>query len=259
MSRQRDDRDAFGVLWEDPEPAEHRSRGRGRARRDRDAGLSRDLIVRTALELADEHGHEAVSMRRLAAELGVGTMSLYHYVPTRDDLLDLMHDDVMGELLVPADELGQGWRDGLAAISRRTRDVWLRHPWLVSNAGERPHLGPRAFAHVEQSLGVVAGLGLSPEEQNVMLDAADSYVLGFAIRQVASTQAMARRGQEPAEYLAELRPHLERLITERADDFPHLAQLRDAPWDVDPEVRFERGLGWMLDGLEAWLAKRGRG
>src|SRR5689334_25290751 len=102
-------RSATGPIWTRPEPA-------GRAAR-----LGRNDIARAALAVADDDGFAAVSMRRLARELGVGTMSLYHYLRTKDDLLELMDDAVMGELLVPPDELPDDWRDALPAIERRTR------------------------------------------------------------------------------------------------------------------------------------------
>ena len=99
---------ATGPIWTRPEPA-------GRAAR-----LGRDDIARAALAIADREGFAAVSMRRLAREVGVGTMSLYHYLRTKDDLLELMDDAVMGELLVPAEELPDDWREALTAIAETT-------------------------------------------------------------------------------------------------------------------------------------------
>jgi AcrR family transcriptional regulator len=246
--------DPFGILWE--EPAEEPARGRGGARgRARGAHVGREEIVRTALAIADEHGFEAVSMRRIAAELGVGTMTLYHYVPTKDDLVDLMHDEVMGELVIPGDELAGDWREALAQISRRTRDVWLRHTWLVSGMGERPHLGPKAFDHVEQSLSVVADLGLDPSEMTALLAAADDYVVGFVIREAAAQAALRRSGMDAAEYQQAMRPYVRRLL-EHSDGYPSLRRLADVEFNVDAGERFEQGLQWMLDGMAAWLRRR---
>src|ERR671924_315257 len=90
---------------------------------------TRERIAQAALKIADEDGFEAVTMRRVAAELGAGTMTLYHYVRNKRELAALMDDAVMGELLVPEEELADDWREGLAQIARRTYQCFLRHPW----------------------------------------------------------------------------------------------------------------------------------
>jgi AcrR family transcriptional regulator len=238
--------DPFGLLWEDAETASP-SRGRGRGRGRGGSGLHRDEIVAAALKVAEAEGPEAVSMRRIAKDLGVGTMSLYHHIPTKDDLLDLMHDHVMGELLIPADELADNWRDALAQISRRTKAIYEHHHWMVSGAWERPQFGPRAFAHIEQSLAIMAGV---PTEQMLqMLGVADDYVIGFVSRQVATRAALRRAGMDMQAYQKALRPYIEKLITERADEFPNLARFAGEDWEQDDDERFEQGLQWLLAGM----------
>jgi AcrR family transcriptional regulator len=239
----------FGVLWEAPrEPGRGRGRGRG-------GGLTRDEIVAAALRVADTEGPEAISMRRIAAELGVGTMSLYHHVPTKDDLLDLMQDVVMGELVIADDELSADWREALAQISRRTRDVYERHPWMVSGAYERPQMGPRAFAHVEQSLGVFADFDLPVQVIGEFTGAADDYVIGFVTRAHANRRALARSGLTMDEYQQALEPYVLRLIEE--GDYPNLRRFAGEEWRVEDGPRFERGLQWMLEGIAAELRRRG--
>ncbi|HWI70544.1 MAG TPA: pantoate--beta-alanine ligase, partial [Baekduia sp.] len=235
--------DPFGVLWQQsdaPRPA----RGRGRG-----SGLNRDEIVAVALKVAEAEGPDAVSMRRIAKDLGVGTMSLYHHIPTKDDLLDLMHDSVMGELVIPADELAGDWQEALAQISRRTRAVYERHRWMVSGAWERPQFGPRAFAHVEQSLAIMAGVPRDRAMQ--MLGVADDYVIGFVSRQVAARQALERAGMDQREFLEALRPYVERLLADRAEEFPHLASVTGdgEDWVQDEDERFEQGLRWLIAGM----------
>jgi len=242
----------FGILWEARPPAGGRGRGRGRGR---GSGLTREDIVAAALHVADTEGPDAISMRRIAGELGVGTMSLYHHVPTKDDLLDLMHDVVMGELVVPDDELPAGWREAATEISRRTRDVYLRHRWIVSGAWERPQMGPRAFAHVEQSLSVFAGMDLGVQEVGEILGALDDYVIGFVSRHLAAQRAMQRAGMTMDEYQQALEPYVRRLID--AGDYPNLQRFAEEDWRVEDEPRFEQGLRWMLDGIAAMLAGRG--
>jgi AcrR family transcriptional regulator len=194
-------------------------------------------------------------MRRIAGELGVGTMSLYHHVPTKDDLLDLMQDVVMGELVIAGDELSDDWREALAQISRRTRAVYERHPWMVSGAYERPQMGPRAFAHVEQSLGVFAGFELPVQLIGEFLGAADDYVIGFVSRADATRRALARSAMTMDEYQQALEPYVLRLIED--GDYPNLNRFAGEDWRVDDEPRFERGLQWLLDGIAAELRRRG--
>ena len=92
--------------------------------------------MKAALDVADAEGFETVSMRRVAGRLGVGAMTLYSYVDSKDDLLRHVFDEVMGELIVP-EPLPEDWREAFSAISRRTRDVWLEHPWLAQLVGAR--------------------------------------------------------------------------------------------------------------------------
>ena len=114
--------------WDEP---------RGRGRRD---PLSRRQIVTVALSIADEEGLEAVSMRRIAKELGTGAMSLYHYFDSRDELLELMGDTVASEMLVP--NLPAHWRDVLVAIAGHTRAMFLNHPWMLAT----PMANRRSYA-----------------------------------------------------------------------------------------------------------------
>jgi AcrR family transcriptional regulator len=106
-----------GPIWTRPEPAGRKPR------------FSREQIAAVALALADAEGFTAVSMRRVATELGAGTMSLYRYIATKADLVALLDDALMAERLVPAAELPADWRAALALSARRTRQVYLRHPW----------------------------------------------------------------------------------------------------------------------------------
>lgn len=240
----------FGLLWQRDEAPAARGRGRGRG-----SGLNRAEIVAVALRVAEAEGPDAVSMRRIAKELGVGTMSLYHHIPTKDDLLDLMTDEVMGELVLPEDELGDTWQEGLAAISRRTRDVYNRHSWMLSGAWERPQFGPRAFAHIEQSLQVMRGV--TRDDALMMLGVADDYVIGFVSRMHAERQALARAGLDQKQYQDALRPYVEGLLREHDGEYPALAQFIGGEWDQDEDVRFEAGLRWLIAGMAAEMASGG--
>jgi AcrR family transcriptional regulator len=217
---------------------------RGRAR----AAVTREQIVEAALAVADDAGFEAVSMRNVAQRLGVGAMTLYHYVPSKRDLLDLMFDEVMRELLLP-EPLPADWREAISAIARRTREAWHRHPWIASSIGERSAFGPTSMRHVEQSLAAVAGLGLEGPDAFVVLGAVDDYVLGHAMRLLGQEAALGREGIDADEWREAMEPYWREMIA--TGEFPRMSSLVDVEWDFHNEERFELGLGWILDGIAA--------
>jgi AcrR family transcriptional regulator len=232
------------LIWARREPGERRAR------------LTRDQIAATAIALADAEGFEAVSMRRVAGELGAGTMTLYHYVRNKRELMSLMDDAIMGELLVPEGELWGDWREALAAIARRTKASFERHPWVLT-ALRGVEGGPNSLRHVEQSLAAAARTGLDPRQQLELIAMIDDYVFGYVTRGAA-----ARAHAPEVEELLESVPsaHIEFFESLlRTGDFPHVEQLfgghdlRQAlPKLVElfaDQGRFERGLQRLLDGI----------
>src|SRR5262249_60636194 len=121
-----------------------RPQRRGRGQR---PSLSREEIVRAAIELADAEGLEALTMRRLATQLRAGAMSLYWYVPTKEDLLDLMLDAAFGEVELPERPSGD-WRADLHLFAHRMLGVLRRHTWLPSLTSSQPLPGPNALRYV---------------------------------------------------------------------------------------------------------------
>jgi AcrR family transcriptional regulator len=210
----------------------------GRAR----PALTPDDLVRAALEIADAEGFEAVSMRNVARSLGVGAMTLYSYVASKDELLDLVFDELMGELLLP-EPMPDDWREALGTIARRTRDVWLRHPWIASSIAERSGFGPNALRHVEQSLAAIDGLGVAGADALAVLAAVDDYALGHTMRRVL--QVAGRREEDRAAMEA----YWADVIA--SGEFPQLAKIAEGAWELDHDERFERGLAWLLDGIAA--------
>jgi AcrR family transcriptional regulator len=147
------------------------------------ARLSREKIAAAALAIADAEGFEAVSMRRLAQELKVGTMSLYYYVKTKDDLIAVMDDALMAEALLPS--LPKGWRRAITEIATRTHSVFLRHPWaLVSMLSAPP--GLNAMRHMEQCLEALAETSMTAKKKLTLLAMVDDFVFGHALREAAS-------------------------------------------------------------------------
>jgi AcrR family transcriptional regulator len=237
----RRDRRRGAPVWA-REPRERRGRARIAD------PLTRDEVVRAGLELADAEGFHAVSMRNVARRLGVGAMTLYSYVESKDDLLDLMFDEIMGELLLP-EPLPGDWRTAISAIARRTREVWLRHPWLAASVGQRSSFGPNSMRHVEQSLAAVDGLGLDGRDAFTVLSAVDDFVLGHTMRQVLEEAGMHRRD---GEWRRIMERYWEDMLA--TGEYPRLAAIAGTDWDPEHEERFERGLAWMLDGIAARYA-----
>jgi AcrR family transcriptional regulator len=149
----------------------------------RSSPLSREKIAAAALAIADAEGFSSVSMRRIAQEMGVGTMSLYYYVKTKADLIAVMDDALMGEVLAPS--LPRSWREALTMIATRTRDVFLRHPWALSSMLSAPP-GVNAMHHMEQCLQALAGTSMTIREKLALLAIIDDFVFGYALREAAS-------------------------------------------------------------------------
>jgi AcrR family transcriptional regulator len=214
---------------------------------------SRADIARAAIEIADSEGFDAVSMRRVAERLGAGTMTLYHYVRNKDELITLMSDAVMAEILVPEDELADDWRTALTQIASRTRDVFSAHHWIFERMGDgRP--GPSGMRHFEQSLQAVAPLGLGRYETFELIGTVDDYVFGHALREVQEMEEHERGW--PPEVLDFFKRELASGRYPLINDF--FGGDIDSSFDAVLEFltqpgRFERGLNRLLDGIEAEL------
>ncbi|MCE7002389.1 TetR/AcrR family transcriptional regulator [Kibdelosporangium philippinense] len=223
------------LIWTRPEPGTRRPK------------FTRDQIASTALAVADAEGFAAVSMRRIASELGAGTMTLYYYVRTKDELIALMDDAIMNQVLIPADELPSHWYDALAMVATRTWEVLVHHSWALHSL-QNAQAGPNAMRHFEQSLAAIADTGLAAPDKFALLALVDDYVRGNALRAAEITsdgdiESAVRFGQS-------------QLAT---GQFPQTRELfggRD-PRDVFPELlgdmsdhdRFRHGLLILLDGV----------
>jgi AcrR family transcriptional regulator len=150
--------------------------------------LSVDQITRVAIGLADAEGLAAVSMRRVGDLLGASGMSLYTYLPGKAELLDLMVDTVYAEVVTPDDEQA-GWRARLEAVARRNWDLYLRHPWLLQVAPNRPVTGPHTMTKYEHELRAVAGSGLTDAETDLVIGVLTNYVHGSVRSTLEPVQA----------------------------------------------------------------------
>jgi AcrR family transcriptional regulator len=241
----------MALLWRTA--GEPPARGRGPR-----PGLTVDRIVAAATELADAEGLAALSMRRVAERLGVGTMSLYTYVPSKAELVDVMYDAALGELA--ADPLPGAWRAQLEGIARATWELYRRHPWMLQvMAMARPPLGPNSIAGYDRDLRAVDGIGLSDLEMDSVVSLVAVYVQGAA--RVAMEAAGSERdtGMSDAEWWEAYGPLLEKVFD--PSRFPVAARVGAVAGETyqaayDPVHGFEFGLARVLDGIEALVRSR---
>jgi AcrR family transcriptional regulator len=217
--------------------------------------FTRDEIAAAATRIADAEGFAAVSMRRIAAELDAGTMTLYHYVRTKDELLTLVTDAVMAEVVVPLVEpMPQHWRAALVLIAGRTRDALQRHPWILDIIDD-PAIGPNSVRHFDQSLQAVASLPITLGEKLDIVGMVDEYVFGYCLQLRNNAQP------EPPGFDDGMVGYVNGLL--ETGDYPHLRELAadigiDAMWrQIEDHTRdgsrFGRNLDRLLDGIEASL------
>jgi AcrR family transcriptional regulator len=214
-------------------------------------------IARAALEIADSEGFDAVSMRKVAQRLGAGTMTLYHYVRNKGELIALMNDAVMAEVVLPDGELSDDWRAALTQIANRSHDAFSAHHWVFQKMGDDGAPGPNGMRHFEQSLRAVAGLGLDREQTFEVIGQVDDYVFGYSLREVQEREEQ-EHGWSPAVvdfFRRELDTGAYPLISEFfGDDFE--ATFEEAMEFMSDGARFTRGLARLLDGIEAEFAPK---
>lgn len=216
--------------------------------------LSRDQIVATGIELADEVGLEAMSMRAVAKELGVGTMSLYRYVPSKDALVDLMFDTVLSSQ-PRAHELPGSWRDKLEAIARTDLAFYLRHPWVLDISGNRPPLGPGTLDVFESLLRAVDGSGLTKAELSPAVSSLAAYVRGAAYGELTKARVERESGLTDEEWWSERNEFWEEFFD--PERYPTITSVYTEGGFEDPGPgEFEFGLQRLLDGIQALIDSR---
>ena len=241
----RDPARTLALLWPDASAP-----GPQRGPRQR---LTTAAVVGAATALADAEGTARLTMRRLAAELGVATMALYTYVPGRAELLDLMLDAVYGAVPRP-DLAGLSWRRRAVLVAEANRSLYHRHPWAAEASGARPPLGPGLVAKYEHELAAFDGLGLD----DVAVDAALTFLLEF-VRASARASADAdatRRGSAltDAQWWAATAPFLQRALDPAR--YPLASRVGTAAGAAqggayDEQRAWDSGLARVLDGLAA--------
>jgi AcrR family transcriptional regulator len=193
--------------------------------------LSRERIAATAIAIADAEGFEAVTMRRLANDLGVGTMSLYHYVQTKEELVAMMDDALMAEVILAS--LPTDWRRAICEIARRTHKVLVSHSWVFSSILSASP-GLHAMRHMEQCLQALDGTSLTDRQKLTLLALVDDFVFGSALRDVLSAA--------PVDH-AFARTQL------ATGHFPRLATMFAGDNARPSQDRFEQGLHALLNAV----------
>jgi DNA-binding transcriptional regulator YhcF (GntR family) len=221
------------------------------ARRRGGPSPARDDVVRTAIAVADAEGLATLSMRRIAAELGIPTMSLYQHVAGKDELVVLMIDRAFGEEPLPA-EAAPDWRAALEIAARLEWAAFRRHPWLAPAMSlTRPQPVPSALAYTEWVLGALDRRGLDPTTAFTVHVMLFSYVRGMAVNLESEAQAEAESGLTADEWMD---VHVGAVTAIAAGgDFPHVSRMTGLDFDLDLDALFELGLRCLLDGLRGAL------
>jgi AcrR family transcriptional regulator len=207
--------------------------------------LTRERVLQGALSLADEGGLASLTIRSLAAELGVRPMSVYYYVASKEEILDALVDIVFGEIELPVP--GRDWRAELARRADSARAVLRRHRWAIGLLESRPTPGPANLRHHDTVLATLRRAGFSAEMTAHAYALLDSYVYGFALQEAS----LPFEGPEDLGGVAE--PIIELMS---AGEYPHLVDMATSyylqpGYDFGDEFRF--GLDLILDALEASL------
>jgi AcrR family transcriptional regulator len=212
---------------------------------------SRAKITEAAVRIADAEGLEAATMRRIAAELGAGAMSLYRYVPSREDLVDLMADQVMGEIDVTGMPSGD-WRADLTRYADGLRVMWMRHPWIATVQRSLPSFGPNQLLLVERLMGVLDSF-VSIDENLGLVALLNSYVEGTVREEISTALEIRRSGLSESEWMARSYPYIDRLV--KSGEYPIFTKIvmEARQPHLSREDQFRHGLQRVLDCIAAAL------
>lgn len=222
--------------------------------------LSVDEIAQAAIALADADGVATLSMRRVAEAVGLSTMALYTYVPSKAELVDIMLDRVLGEgLEVPDPALG--WRGNLEKKAWLDWERGQRHPWVLQVGVHRPPLGPNIMARYETTLSILDGVGLSDLEMERCAMVVMSYVQGAVRQAVEAQQVFQRTGVSDEQWWLAQEPWMHMFLDPAR--FPLAARVGASMGEAldaitDRAGNFDFGLQRVLDGIEAFIDCRRR-
>lgn len=238
------------LLWRHHQPPDSAPR-RGRRQR-----LSVDEVVDAAIRTADRDGLETLTMRSLAADLGIGAMSVYTYVPGRTELLALMADQVLSAH--PRPELPATARERLALVARTHYETCREHPWLPDVLVLQNGIGPGASDLFEWQLSAIDGIGLTDLEMDQTVAVLTGFAANIARRGTRMRQAERASGMSEAQWWEANADELGRLMQGRS--YPISGRVGTAAGETyqasaDPSAELEFGLARIIDGIEAYTAR----
>jgi DNA-binding transcriptional regulator YhcF (GntR family) len=217
-----------------------------------EAGPTVDRIVHAAVAVADAEGLAAVSMRRVAGEIGVATMSLYRHVADKDALVTRMMDVALAEWRAPEDP-PEDWRGRLEVAARRTWEMFCRHPWLApAMSMTRPQAVPNALPLSEWVLSTLDSVGLDMDTMFTAYITLFNYVRGTAVSIELEAEAQAQTGMDNEQWMDNQEPMLAELLS--SGRFPTFTRLVGTDYDFSLDRLFEFGLQRLLDGLAVLFA-----
>ena len=205
------------------------------------APLTRERIIGAAVEFADEHGIEVLSMRKLGSELGVEAMSLYNHVANKDDIYDGMIDHVFSSIQLPSTELP--WKDQIREIGRDAMARFSSHEWVVVLLMQRGNFGPGALSFMDHVLGILLDAGFDDVDSHHAWQMLASHTMGYAFQQGA------RPDRSESEFAA-----IQAQMALMGEQFPHVVQLAPLLAECAYDSEYVFGLEIILDGLEARLS-----
>lgn len=212
------------------------------------------------MEIADRDGPDAMTMRAIASNLGVGVMSLYWYVPTKRELEALVLERLMMDSSPPFEPTGD-WRRDLASIAYAARANMTRHPWMVDLFTRAVDMSATAFGHgflrhIENTMRMVEDLPFNFTEKMAIINVIDNFTMGFVYDEIIERRRVEVMGTTEDEFHASLAPRIQELLKEH--DYPlfrnFMAHDHELP---DRDQQFERGLGIILDGVAAQIERVG--
>lgn len=212
---------------------------------------SRAQITEAAVRIADAEGLEAATMRRIAAEIDAGAMSLYRYVPSRDDLIDLIADHLMGEIDVAGLPSGD-WRADLTHYADGMRAMWLRHPWIATAHRSRASYGPNQLRLIERVMGALDA-HVSIDENLSLMAILNGYIEGAARDEVTWAEEIRRSGLTETEWMARSYPRVQQLL--ESGQYPIFTKIamEARQSHLSHDERFRYGLERVLDCIAAAL------
>jgi AcrR family transcriptional regulator len=232
--------------------------------------LSVDLVVETAVAVADEEGMDALSMRTVGQRLGRTAMSLYTYVASKNELIELMYDHVFGELADAAEADGeQDWRTATTSWATRLWEFYLRHPWTLEVSQARPVLGPNEYRLFESLASVLHRAGLGPTQVRSTYGNLFTLVGGPVRTAAEARRALAVTGVPEDEWWYARSAQLEEVAPDFSERFPVLTLMAEQgafdnenanePYlEQEAWETFRFGLNALLDGVEARIRPNAR-